>query len=139
MGEWIFPLMARAFYEPAAWKEADAPDITDAYYSSPGREICLVFDRNVTWADNPEDGYYLKDQFFLDGESGKVAAGRVKGNKVYLVLKNPYEAKKITYLPGHFYEGTDICYQGPWLLGENKIGVLSFDNYPINTKEAQGK
>lgn len=134
MGEWIFPLVARSFYDKDAFKDAGAPDIIDVYYSIPGKEICLVFDREIVWDNNPFNGYYLKDQFFLDGESGKVESGRAKGSRVYLKLSDSYSANKITYLPGHFYEGTDICYQGPWLFGKNEIGALSFDAFDITMR-----
>ena len=55
----------------------------------------------------------------------------VAGNKVYLRLSDAYVGTTITYLPGHFYEGSDKCYQGPWIMGQNGVGALSFDKYLI--------
>ncbi len=134
MGDWIFPLVARAFYDPETGRDADSPNITKAYYTKPGKEICLVFDRGLTWDENAYEGHLLKDQFYVDGTNKIVESGYADGNKVFLKLNEKYKGESITYLPGHFYEGTDICYQGPWIFGENKIGALSFMDFQINAK-----
>jgi lysophospholipase L1-like esterase len=131
MAEWIFSLVAKSFYDIPSEKKIGAANITESYYIPKSKEICLVFNHKILWEDKPFDGYYLKDQFFLDGESGKIESGRAKGNKIYLKLKEPISAKKISYLPGYFYEGTENCYQGPWLFGQNGVGALSFHNYII--------
>ena len=80
------------------------------------------------------NGYLLKDQFFIDGKQKMVEDLMVKGDKIYLKLKEPYSGKKITYLPNYRYPGTEICNQGPWLFGKNDIGALSFHNYQIKDK-----
>jgi hypothetical protein len=135
MAEWIFPLVARDFYDAGAWADAGAANISSAYYSKPGREICLVFDREVLWDNDPYDGHFLKDQFYLDGERLKVESGRAEGDRIYLKLKSKVNANTITYLPGHYYEESGTCFQGPWIFGKNGIGALSFDRIPIKAKK----
>jgi len=113
MAEWICPLIERSFYDSTIGSDIDAPNIKQAYYSKKKRELCLEFSLPVEIWENPFDGYYMKDQFFIDGKKGMIKSINVTGNKVYLKLSDPYAGKTITYLPGHFYEGTDKCYQGP--------------------------
>ncbi len=135
MGEWIFPMLEKAFYNPDLPLTVSPADISKAYYSVPGKEICLVFNQNLQNDKLSQGTYLLKDQFYLDGKYGQIASIKIQGKKVYLETRKPVEASKITYLPGHFYEGTKDCYQGPWLRGVNGIGALSFHDYVIQSRE----
>ncbi len=130
MGDWLHPLVAADFYN-ANLNGAGSPDIVKAYYSKPGKEITLEFSKEVVWpSDNNEDAT-MNDYLFLDGKNHVVKQGIAKGNLVILTLESKTKASSISYLPGHFYENTSDCYQGPWIFGTNGYGALSFHDFAI--------
>ncbi len=130
MGDWLYPFIAKDFYESKD-NGIDSPDLVEAYYSNPGTEITLVFSDKVLWPSKKIGQYAMKDYFYLDGNNHVVEKGQAKGNKIVLSLNNKIDAQAISYLPGHFYENTKDCYQGPWIFGENGLGALSFNNFSI--------
>ena len=73
----------------------------------------------------------MNDYLFLDGKNHVVKQGIAKGNLVILTLESKTKASSISYLPGHFYENTSDCYQGPWIFGTNGYGALSFHDFAI--------
>jgi hypothetical protein len=121
-------------YTNAGYVEMASPDIQEAYYSKKGKEITLVFSDNVVWPSKKIGQYAMKDYFYLDGNNHVIEKGEAKGNKIILRLNSKIKADNISYLPGHFYENTNDCYQGPWIFGENGLGALSFHNFTINNK-----
>ena len=131
MAEKIFPLVARDFYKKSAFKDAGSPDIRKADYSKPGTEITLSFSKNVIWPDKLINNEQLEDYFYLNGVSGLIGKGVVSANKVILTLKKEFLAETITYLPGNFYNNTNKCFEGPWLMGKNGFGALSFHEFVI--------
>ena len=81
--------------------------------------VVLEFDQPVKWDDT------LASQFYLDGEKGKVASGRVAGKVVTLKLAAPSSAKTITYLDSKEWS------QKTLLRGENGIAALTFCEVPL--------
>jgi hypothetical protein len=79
----------------------------------------MEYDQPVKW-DNA-----LVSEFYLDGESGKVASGTVSGNVVTLKLKEASPAQKLTYLDSKSWN------QSRLLRGENGIAALTFCDVPI--------
>ena len=73
----------------------------------------------------------MEDYFYLNGENHVIEKGIAKGNKIILTLTNNINAQTISYLPNHFYENTNNCYQGPWIFGTNGYGALSFHRFSI--------
>ncbi len=130
MAKWLYPLFAGDFYNLRI-KDEGSPDIIKAYYSKPGREITLVFSKKVVWPSENIDSYKMEDYFYLDGKNHLIEKGITKGNKIILTLLNNTNAQAISYLPGHFYEDTEDCYQGPWIFGKNGYGAFSFHNFSI--------
>ena len=130
MGDWLAPIIAKDFYESNHTGIA-SPDIVEAYYSKKAKEITLVFSENIVWPSKKIGKYAMKDYFYLDGNNHVVEKGEAKGNKIVLTLNSKMQANTISYLPGHFYENTKDCYQGPWIFGENGLGALSFDDFTI--------
>jgi hypothetical protein len=130
MGDWLHPLMAADFYN-ANINDAGSPDIVKAHYSKPGKEITLEFSKEVIWPSENNENSEMKDYIYLDGKNHVIKKGIAKGNLVILTLANKTKATTISYLPGHFYENTNDCYQGPWIFGTNGYGALSFHDFKI--------
>ncbi|WP_139959443.1 sialate O-acetylesterase [Flavicella sediminum] len=140
----IFPLVSRDFYGVKVTHTITPPTLLEASYKSP-KQIVLSFDQPLYLEEKKEVNgvrYFLKDQFFFSNEQGKTnAIEKVENIKVVgntLIISLVYDAtyKYISYLPGKFYTGTKVIYNGPWLFGkENNIGALSFYQRPIKTIE----
>jgi len=117
----IQPLIERDFYDRPVTSSITSPNLKKAYYTSSAKDaIALEFDQPVVWNDS------LIGEFYLDGASGKVAAGAVSENVLTLRLNEPSEAKKITYLKEMSWSQDRLLY------GENGIAALTFCNVPIS-------
>ena len=79
----------------------------------------MEFDQPMRWVDT------LTSQFYLDGESGKVASGLVLGKNVTLKLNSPSKAKTLTYLDSKSWSQSKLLY------GENGIAALTFCEVPL--------
>ena len=130
MADWLYPLIASDFYNGKN-KNEGSPDIMKAYYSDPGREITLVFSKKVIWPSEHNQIIQMEDYFYLDGKNHVIKKGIAEGNKIVLTLKTNKNAQTISYLPNHFYDNTNNCYEGPWILGTNGYGALSFHSFSI--------
>ncbi len=109
----IQPLIERDHYGKQFAASIAPPNLQRASFSAKD-EIALEFDQPVKWDDA------LVSEFYLDGESGKVASGRVAGKVVTLKLAAPSDAKNITYLDSKSWS------QKKLLRGENGIAALTF-------------
>ncbi len=120
----IQPLIERDFYGKTPAGPVTAPNLRSAAYAGETKDaVALEFDQPVVWTDA------LADQFYLDGEKGKVAAGRVSGNVLTLTLKGASAAKRITYLK-------EIAWsQDTLLLGANGLAALTFCDVPLEGKQ----
>jgi len=115
------PLIERDFYGETPTDSITAPNLKQAYYASPAKDtIALEFDQPVAWKDS------LVNEFRLDGEKGKVVSGSVSGNVLTLKLKEPVQARRITYLDELSWS------QDRLLVGKNGIAALTFCDVPIS-------
>ena len=114
----IQPLIERDFYGKVPAASITPPDLRRAAHAT-ADTITLEFDQPVVWADT------LVDQFYLDGEKGKVASGSVSGNVLTLMLKEASAAETITYLKETAWS------QDTLLVGTNGIAALTFCKVPL--------
>lgn len=138
----IFPLLSRDFYREKVNYTITPPKLIAANYAT-SKKIELTFDQPLDFEKFikiNEEEFYLKNQFFFSNVLGeknnieKVDRLKAKGNKLIVYLEKPSNYKFITYLPSKSYTGTNITYNGPWLIGkENNIGALSFYQRPIDS------
>lgn len=142
LGTQVFRLVARDFYGSDDTVDVASPNLTRAYYSSAEHdEITLIFDPPSTVLRWPDDTVVagaprrMSDYFYLDGASGAVQEGSVAGNRIILKLSAPSTASGITYIPDHFYNDTELVYEGPWITNRRGVGALTFYNVEIATSE----
>ena len=111
----ICPLVEQYNYGQTFDHSITPPDLKRAYFTDNQKdEIVLEFDQPVIWKDS------LVTQFYLDGESGKVASGSVSRNIIRLKLKEPSSAQKITYLDSKTWSQDNL------LWGANGIAAVTF-------------
>jgi hypothetical protein len=134
MGEWIYGLISRDFYNSNDTLNITPPKIQNIFYS-PGtqNEITMVFDQPVLW---PADtlGATLKDYIYLVGDTfgTTIDSGYVQNNdSVILQLSGSSNATEITYIPNSTYNGSSTIYEGPWLENTRGVGALTFYRFPI--------
>jgi hypothetical protein len=121
----ICPLVEGDNYGKVVITSITPPDLKRASYASDKKEeIVMEFDQPVKW-DNA-----LATQFYLDGETGKVASGSVAGKVVTLQLTAPSTAQKLTYLDSKSWSQSNL------LRGENGIAALTFCEVPILSQRA---
>ena len=122
----IFPLVERDNYGKVFKKSITPADLEKAYYTSDRKdEIALEFDQDMSWEDKDAD-HTLADQFYLDGNPGKVTSGTVSGRVIALKLAEASSARQITYL-----DGVSWNMKRPFLEGSNGIAALTFCEVPI--------
>ena len=116
------PLIERDVYGKAASAPLTAPNLRRAAYANAAKDtLVLEFDQPVLWDDK------LTGQFYLDGAKDKVASGSVAGKVLTLKLKEPSDAKQITYLK-------EIAWnQDTLLLGANGLAALTFCEVPVGS------
>jgi len=114
----IQPLIERDHYGRVPATSITPPDLRKAAHAT-ADTITLEFDQPVAWADS------LVDQFYLDGERGKIASGSVSGNVLTLKLKEASTAATITYLKEVTWS------QDTLLMGKNGIAALTFCGVPL--------
>ena len=136
MGQWMYRLVAHDFYGKDFGMEVAPPNPKKAFYSNDTRdEIAIVFrnGQNVVWVDSYSNGstFYMNDYFYLNGKGSVVKSHRISNDTLFLGLKAPSTADKLTYLPDNFYLGT-LTYEGPFIMGANGVGLFSFQNLPIS-------
>jgi hypothetical protein len=116
----ICPLIERDNYGKVPTTSITPANLRRVHYADgKNDEVVLEFDQPVKW-DNA-----LANQFYFDGESGKVASGTATGNILTLKLASPSKAKAITYLDSKAWS------QSTLLRGANGIAALTFCEVPI--------
>lgn len=116
----ICPLVEQDIYGARFKESITPPNLRRAAFADATKDrIVLEFDQPVQWDDA------LAGQFYLDGESGAVASGKVDGTSVILKLKTPSAATRITYLDSKSWS------QKTLLRGVNGIAALTFCDVPI--------
>lgn len=117
----IHPLIERDVYGKASTTPTTPPNLRRAYLTGDAPDILVLeFDQPVRWTDS------LADQFYLDGEPGKIATGKAAGRALTLKLKQPLTASHVTYLKETKWS------QDKLLLGENGLAALTFCEVPIS-------
>jgi hypothetical protein len=120
----IQPLIERDSYGRKFAGSITPPNLRRAYYANRTKDsVALEFDQPVLWTD------VLADQFYLDGEKGRVASGTLKGNVLTLKLKEPSTAGRITYLKESAWS------QEKLLTGTNGVAALTFCDVPVRAAE----
>ena len=77
---------------------------------------------------------YSKDAFFLNGEPTERPSYAVaNGNTVELGIPAGVSVSSVSYVPDTHYPGTDAVFQGPWLITDAGVGVLTFHNVAVTT------
>ncbi len=116
----IQPLIERDHYGRIPAASVTPPNLRHAWYVDDARDrIALEFDQPVLWDET------LAGQFYPDGETDRVASGRIEGNVLTLRLKGPSAATRITYLKESRWS------QDRLLLGANGLPALTFCNVPL--------
>ncbi len=129
----LFRLTARDLYGADDTIDIASPSVQRAWYSNNGgRAITLEFaptSTSMIWQGGLIVGDSLRlltDAFLLDGEAGHVIYGTALDHRVSIVTENPVDAKILTYVPDDFYPGTNVLYQGPWLMNRRGVGAFTF-------------
>jgi hypothetical protein len=147
IGDQLFRLLTRDFYGSKDISQISSPNIWQAYYTtSKLDEIGLSFLPGETQFVLPADttiggiAESLKDYFYLNDTAGVVQSITTVKSRIFLKLKQPSDARLISYLPDKFYSMTSIIYEGPWLENSRGIGAFSFYHVPIvdSSKAAVG-
>ena len=124
----IQPLVERDTYGRKVQEPITAPDLQQAYYTSPAKDaIALEFDQPVMWLDS------LAGQFYLDDQKDLVTSGAVNGNVITLKLKSPAKAGKISYLKELNWNQNDLVF------GRNGIAALTFSDVPVMQQKQSSK
>ena len=119
------PLIERDRYGRKPDLPVTPPNLRRAGYASAARDaIKLEFDQPVVWLDA------FADQFYLDGQPGKVASGSVAGSVLTLKLKEPTAAKHITYLKETNWNQDNL------IIGMNGLAALTFCEVPVSPQPA---
>ncbi|WP_246539565.1 DUF2341 domain-containing protein [Telmatocola sphagniphila] len=118
----LFPLMERDLYGKKFPQAISAANLQRVMRGSTPEELILEFDQPIQWEAS------LVNQFYLEGEAGKVLAGEAKGSQIVLKVKSPSPPRNITYLDSKSWS------QKTLLKGTNGIAALTFCEVPIENR-----
>ncbi len=135
-------LIARDFLGSKDTLEIDAPNIKEAFLNDKNDSIVLVFEKNQrmlfpsekTKTSTSHPSINAKDYFFLDGQSSEIETGKGTENYITLKLKNPRQAKTISFAPDN-YSGDFIAVLPGIIPFSNSRGVaaLTFKDVKLTT------
>ncbi|MCE7059901.1 sialate O-acetylesterase [Dyadobacter sp. CY343] len=134
-------IMLKDFYNSTDTSNILSPLLKKVFFkNAEKKQLVLVFDEGQSLV-YPElyrtpSGVTLdmKDFFFLDWESGKVASGKADGNKILLELTSPQNSGIINYLPMYIPEGGPYYpFTGPYIKNSKGMRAMTFYNVPIGT------
>jgi hypothetical protein len=135
LGDKVYRFLDVDLYSGEYDIDITSPDIIKAFISnSDSSEVTLVFNQPVVWNETAEIGgnpYFLLDFFYIDDVSYYSENYTVKNNTVVIKINRSVSAKTVSYLPNDYYPETTDYFEGPWLMGDNGLGVLGFYNFPI--------
>lgn len=69
--------------------------------------------------------------WFDDNESRHPTAVRFNNGRIELDVSPGDTPSSISYVPGQFYAGSNVTYQGPWIVRPTGEGAPTFRSYPI--------
>ncbi|KAA0993765.1 T9SS type A sorting domain-containing protein [Dyadobacter aurulentus] len=134
-------IMLKDFYNAADTSNILSPSLQKVFFKNEEKkQLVLVFDEGQSLV-YPEPyrttsgvTLQMKDFFYLDWESGKVASGKAEGNRVLLELTSPQNAGVINYLPMYVPEGGPYFpFMGPYIKNSKGMRAMTFYNVPIGT------
>ncbi len=115
------PLIDAQLYHRHSDGPLTPPNLQRAFFTTEQRdELVLEFDSQIVWSDA------LTSQFHLDGEPKSVASGSANGTCLTLKLKNPSQAKTVTYLDSANWNPDNLLY------GKNGLAALTFCEVAID-------
>ncbi len=115
MARLIAPLIDRDVHGVQRKGPITAPNLVRAGFRDAERsELQLDFDQPVVWDPS------LATEFRLDGNRAPVVSGTTEGNRLRLRLREPSEAKTVTYLDSASWNPKRV------LRGANGIAALTF-------------
>jgi hypothetical protein len=133
-GSELFRLYARDFLGAMDDGNFSAPNIQNAYYTTPQKnQIALIFQKgqSLKWPEN-YNGQNIKDFFYLNGINGYVKSGAIYKNAILLDLYDFNPATTIDYLPPIINNGNPLFpYMGPYITNLLGMRALTFYKYPI--------
>ncbi|MEI6090402.1 MAG: immunoglobulin domain-containing protein [bacterium] len=119
----------------------NSPNISEAFFTNMKKDrVALVFTPKQTIINLQSDTVVagvaasLKDYIYLS-DGAKIMSLESKNDTVFVNLDRGSKATTITYLPDSFYNGTYVCYEGPWIWNQRRMAALSFDAFPIAVKK----
>ena len=133
----VFKQISRDFYNDLDVIDIDPPNIKQAFFTSPEKDVLVLEFENTTslfWQNDTiidGDRHFLKDYFYFNDDTA-IDTATVFGNFLRLILDTTSTAGEITYLPPEDYNGTNDIYEGPWLKSARGIPATSFLDFPIN-------
>lgn len=139
LGNRMYQLVARDFYDKSTQLEIDPPNIQKAFYTTKQfDEIAILFAPNTQGIKIQNDsiiGPYnisVKDYLYLDHLPKKIKSLRINKDTLFAKLTTPVIVKTISYLPEINYLDTALVYQGPYITNLNGVGALTFYNVPVD-------
>jgi hypothetical protein len=125
MARLIAPLIDRDLHGVRAGRSVTAPNLVRAGYRDSARlQLLLEFDQPIGW--DPA----LVSEFWLDGIQGRVASGITEGHRLILTLREPSQARTLTYLNSASWNPKRL------LRGINGIAALTFCEVPLTPAKA---
>jgi hypothetical protein len=138
-GSELSRLIAKDFMNSTDTLEVHCPNIRKAYFSDSKDTLVLEFDKlqKMQYPNNSVDNLlggklFLKDYIYLDGVAGKVIGGTSLGNKIFLKLSEPSNAKQVTYCPDNFTLNTVSLNGIPYITNSRGLRAFTFKNIPIS-------
>jgi hypothetical protein len=120
------------------------PDIVRAWFTSDARdEVALLFRSGspLVWKEDTlvaGETRRLESAWLFDDVESLVERGSVRGDTVVLSLRRPLVERHVSYVPDKYYPGTDVLYEGPWLVDREGLGAFAFASIPIEDRPASG-
>jgi hypothetical protein len=125
MARLIAPLIDRDLHRVRAGRSVTAPNLVRAGYRDLAQtQLVLEFDQPVGWDPT------LISEFWLDGVQGRVASGLTEGHRLILTLREPSQARTLTYLNSASWNPERL------LRGANGIAALTFCEVPLTPSKA---
>jgi hypothetical protein len=138
LGDQLFDLLRRDFYNGTDTIGLNSPDIKRAYFTGADhRTIALLFNNGASNLVLPNDTIIsprtesINNYFYVGTDTGIVTNIKASGDTLFLQLSHASNARTITYLPDQVYNDTATTYEGPWITNSRGVGMFSFWDFPI--------
>lgn len=139
IGERMYRLVEKEFYNTADTADIRPSEIQRAYYSSGARdEIILDFDQSLRWTGAGGTGENLRDYFALnDSDWLAVDSCWFENNnrRIVLKLKAPSAATTISYMRDWYDLISSTALYGPCLMNGRDVAALTFAKFPLEAAD----